>query len=213
MAAAADMGRLRMDVLRDRMASELDDVRDVVAESPIEVTDPGEMVAGLNTGELRNIHHIKLCTFADLLDMFEEMADSADAMPDTDTPKLAMEKVNETSPGGAFRIATDDCGSALTPCGDASKPCARVRASSCMAGSYALSCRTQRRMSLRGRSARPAGDGASPESSRGLQRGAANTAVPRPAAQPVPVLPSGAPPKAQGRRAFHRAAQQTAGHA
>jgi len=197
-------GRMNINELRDE---EHKGPRDVAQKSPIEgIPDPLDDVPAPRTFEVKSFAaRARIRPLTDLLVILDSMADTV-AEKDNEAASGACESAQQTAAGGAESVPV--------PCSGADKSCARARANSCMAGSYALSRRAQRRAPQRGCSAkpstgRPAPEGPSPNSRRGLK---VSTDVslgpcPTPDVPHMPVAP-GAPPRARGRRPLPDAARR-----
>mmetsp|Transcript_89284 Transcript_89284/g.247951 ORF Transcript_89284/g.247951 Transcript_89284/m.247951 type:complete len:188 (+) Transcript_89284:94-657(+) len=151
MAGAADMasGRMMFNEPRDE---EFEGPRDVAEESPLEdIPHPLDEVPAPQTIKVRSFAALaQIRPLTDLLVILDSMADTV-AEKDNEAASGACESAQQTAAGGAESVPV--------PCSGADKSCARVRASSCMAGSYALSMRKGLRQPqahgppLRGRSA------------------------------------------------------------
>jgi len=188
--------------LRDE---EFEGPRDVAQQSPIEdIPNPLDDVPVPRTFEIRRFAALaQLRPLTDLL-LLESMADTVVDKINSEAASGACESARQTTAGGNE--------SGLVPCSGTDKPSVHVRASSCMAGSFALSRRTQRRALQRGCSAkpstaRPAPEGPSTSSRGGLKVSTDVPAGPSADAPHMPVAPS-TPPSAQGRRPLPGAARQ-----
>jgi len=200
---AVASGRMMFNELRDE---EFEGPRDVAQQNPIEdIPNPLDDVPAPRTFEIRSFAaHAKLRPLTDLLVIPETMADTVVEKDNNEAVSGAGESAQQTAAVGGE--------SDPAPCSDADKSCAHVRASSCMAGSFALSRRTQRRALQRGCSAkpstaRPAPEGPSTSSRGGLKVSTDVPAGPSADAPHMPVAPS-TPPSAQGRRPLPGAARQ-----